>query len=367
MKLRADYLKESYTYEKSGVSVKKAKKAHNLIGELIKETFKLRKGELGGVVGDYGHYAGLIDIGNNNCLALHADGVGTKVLIAQLMNKYDTIGIDLVAMNANDLICMGAEPVCLVDYLAVEKIDEEMISEIIKGVVAGAKKANMTIIGGETAIMPDVIKGAVEGKGFDLSAMSAGIVQKEKIITGEQIKADDIIFGLESNGIHSNALTLARKTYLEKAGLKISDQFGDADHSIGEELLKPTEIYVGVVLDIIKSIDVHGLAHITGGAFSKLMRLSFKEIGFELKSLPEPPLIFQDIKKIANISTEEAYRTFNMGIGFCIITSSIHLKALEKICKKHKINGKLIGKIIDKKGVFIKDPLDDPSAAFIQL
>ncbi|MFX0133335.1 MAG: phosphoribosylformylglycinamidine cyclo-ligase [Candidatus Hodarchaeota archaeon] len=360
-------MEDSYTYEKAGVSVKKAKKAHNLIGELIKKTFKLRKGELGGVIGEYGHYASLIDIGNNNCLAIHADPVGTKVLVAQMMNKYDTVGIDLVAMNANDLICMGAEPIALVDYIAVEEIDEVIISEIMKGIVAGAEEANMAVVGGETAILPDIIKGSVKGKGFDLSAVSVGIVKKENIITGEKIKVDDIIFGLESNGIHSNGLTLARKTYLEKAKSKMSDQFGDTGHTIGEELLRPTKIYVKVILDIIKSIEVHGLAHITGGAFSKLMRLSFKEIGFELSSLPEPPMIFQDIKKITNLSTKELYRTFNMGIGFCIITSKSNLNALENICKKHKINGKLIGNITNKKGVFIKDPLSDPFAEFIEL
>ena len=299
-------MNEPYTYEKSGVSVKNAKKAHNIIGELIKKTFRLRKGSLGGVVGDYGHYAGLIDIGNDNCLALHTDNVGTKVIVAQLMNKYDTIGIDLVGMNANDLICMGAEPVALVDYLAVEKIDEEMISEIMKGVVAGAEEAKMAVIGGETAITPDIIKGAVDGKGFDLSAMSAGIVKKKNIITGEKIEATDIIFGLESNGIHSNAITLARKAYLEKAKLKMTDKFLDTGHSIGDEILRPTKIYVDVILDIIKSIEVHGLAHITGGAFSKLMRLSYKEIGFELTDLPEPPLIFKDLQKITKISVKES-------------------------------------------------------------
>ncbi len=356
MKLKTDSVKDSYTYEKSGVSVKKAKDAHNIIGELIKETFKFRKGEFGGVLGEYGHYASLIDVGNI-CLALHADGVGTKVLVAQMMNKYDTVGIDLVAMNANDLICIGAEPICLLDYLAVEKIDDQIVSEIMKGVVAGAKEANMAVIGGETAIIPDIIKGSVKEKGFDLAGVSLGFVQKEEVINGEKIEVDDIIFGLESNGIHSNGLTLARKTYFEKEKCKVTDEFCDTGHSIGDELLRPTKIYVKVVLDIIKNVEVHGLAHITGGAFSKLMRLSFKEIGFELTSLPKPPMIFQDIQRITNISNVEAYRTFNMGIGFCIVTSKDNLEIMQKICDKHKIEGKLIGNIINKKGVIIKDPL----------
>ncbi len=360
-------MSDQYTYEKSGVSVKEAKKAHNIIGELIKKTFKLRKGQLGGVIGEYGHYAGLIDIGNGNCLALHADGVGTKVMVAQIMNKFDTVGIDLVAMNANDLICMGAEPIALVDYLAVEKIDDEMITEIIKGVVVGAEEAKMAVIGGETAILPDMIKGPVEGKGFDLSAMSAGMVKKEKIITGEKIEVDDIIFGLESNGIHSNGLTLARKAYLKQAKLKFTDPFMNSDHSIGEELLRPTKIYVNLILDVIKSIEVNGLAHVTGGAFSKLMRLSFREIGFELDNLPEPPLIFKDLLKITKISPKEAYNTFNMGIGFCIIISENDLEILQKICEKHGVNGRIIGKIIPKKGVFVKNLPFVPSTELIEL
>ncbi|MHA1377024.1 MAG: phosphoribosylformylglycinamidine cyclo-ligase [Candidatus Helarchaeota archaeon] len=349
-------MSDPYTYEKSGVNINKAKQAHNIIGNLITKTFKLRKNKFGGVVGEYGHYANLIDIGNGNCLALHADGVGTKVMVAQLMDKYDTVGIDLVAMNANDLICMGAEPIALVDYLAVEKIDEEMISEIMKGVVVGAEEAKMAVVGGETAILPDMIKGAVEGKGFDLSAMSAGIVKNDKIITGEKIEVGDIIYGLISNGIHSNALTLARKTYLEQAKLKLTEQFVDTDHSIGEELLRPTRIYVDIIMDLVKSLEIHGLAHITGGAFSKLMRLSFTEIGFEITNLPDPPLIFKDIIKIAKISLKEAYRTFNMGIGFCIMTSEENIDILESYCKKHSMDGQVIGRIVRRKGVFIKDP-----------
>lgn len=357
----------SFTYEKSGVSVKKAKDAHKIIGELIKRTFRFRKGEFGGVVGEYGHYASLIDIGDNNCLALHTDGVGSKVLVAQMMNKYDTVGIDLVAMNANDLICMGAEPIALVDYLAVEQIDEEMISEIMKGVVAGAEEAKMSVIGGETAILPDIIKGEVRGKGFDLSAMSIGIVKKDEIITGEKIKVDDIIFGIQSNGIHSNGLTLARKAFFEQGKFSISDRFEETDHTIGEELLIPTKIYVNVILDIIRSVEIHGLAHITGGAFSKLMRLSFKNIGFVLQNLPKPPLIFQNIQNITKISINEAYKTFNMGVGFCIITSKDNLNNIENICEKYSIKGDLIGKIIDKKGVFIKDPFKHTSSKLIHL
>lgn len=338
------------TYEEAGVSIDKATQAHKLIGELIQKTYKFRKGKFGEVVGEYGHYAGLLDIGGGLCLALHVDGVGTKVLVSQLMNKYDTVGIDLVAMHANDIICMGAEPVALEDYLAVEEADPELIAEIMKGIVAGAEIAQMAVIGGETATMPDVIKGEVKGKGFDLSAMSVGIVKKADIITGEKIQASDIIIGLESSGIHSNGLTLARKALLELGGLTI-DQ-------IGNELLKPTKIYSREILETIQQVEVNGLAHITGGAFSKLNRLSFGKIGFNITNLPLPPLIFNNIQEIAKISDYEMYRTFNMGIGFCIITEESNYSEIEKICKKHNTKTHNIGSITTEKGVVVTQPND---------
>ena len=271
--------KKEFTYEKAGVSIDKATQAHKLIGELIQKTYKFRKGKFGEVVGEYGHYAGLLDIGGGLCLALHVYGVGTKVLVSQLMNKYDTVGIDLVAMHANDIICMGAEPVALEDYLAVEEADPELIAEIMKGIVAGAEIAQMAVIGGETATMPDVIKGEVKGKGYDLSAMSVGIVHKSKIITGETIQPSDIIIGLESNGMHSNGLTLARKALLELGNLTINDKVPGSQAKVGEELLRPTKIYSRDILELVEKVEVHGLAHITGGAFSKLNRLSVGNIG----------------------------------------------------------------------------------------
>ncbi len=338
---------ENFTYEKAGVSVDKSIQAHKIIGDLISRTYAFRKGRFGEVVGEYGHYAGLIDIGNDLCLALHVDGVGTKVLVAQLMDKYDTVGIDLVAMHANDIICMGAEPVALEDYLAVEKADPDFIAEIVKGIVAGAEIAQMAVIGGETATMPDVIKGQVDGKGFDLSAMSVGIVNKSKIITGEKIKTSDIIIGLESSGIHSNGLTLARKALLEIGGLSL-DQ-------VGGELLKPTKIYSREILEILQKVEVHGLAHITGGAFSKLNRLSFGEIGFNLTDLPEPPQIFKEIQKITKITDYELYRTFNMGVGFCIIADESDYPEVEKICKGYKTKTYIIGNITEEKGVIFRN------------
>jgi len=332
-------MKEEFTYAKAGVDIKKVKKVHKSIAKLLEGTFSSRKGKFGKVLSEIGHYAGLIDIGNNKALAIHVDGVGTKVLITQALNKFDTIGIDCVAMCVNDIICMGAEPVSLVDYLAIEEPNDEMIKEITKGLVEGAKQSDAAIVGGETAIMRDVIYGK-ERKGYDLAAMCVGVVDKDKIITGEKIKVGDVVIGLESSGVHSNGLTLVRKV-LSK------DYY--------EELLKPTKIYVKPVLEIIKKCKVHGLANITGGAFSKLMRIGEKaNVGFLLDNMPEPQEIFKIIQREGNVSDREMHRTFNMGIGFCIVTPESETKKIVEICKKHKINAKEIGRIVKEKDVKIK-------------
>ena len=336
-------MNEEFTYAKAGVDISKIKKAHKSIAELLKETFSSRDGKFGKVLTEIGHYAGLIDIGDNKTLALHVDGVGTKVLIAQTLNKYDTVGIDCVAMCVNDIICMGAEPVALVDYLAVEEPNDDMINEITKGLVEGAKQADTAIVGGETAVMKDVVIGK-EKKGFDLAAMCVGVVDKNKIITGEKMRVNDVVIGLESSGIHSNGLTLARKVL-------------SVDYY--EELLKPTLIYVKPALEIVKNCEVHGLANITGGAFSKLMRIGDKAgVGFLLDEVPELPEIFKLIQKEGNISDRELYRTFNCGIGFCVIVPENETEKVIDICKKHEINARKIGKVVEEKDVKIKTSSD---------
>jgi len=252
-----------------------------------------------------GHYAGLIDIGGGNALALHADGVGTKVLVAETLKEYRTIGIDCVAMNVNDLICVGAEPVAMVDYLALEKMDQRLVKDVTIGLERGARDAGVAIVAGETAVMPDVIHG------FDLSAMSIGVVKKSRIITGERVKVGDAVIGLPSSGIHSNGLTLARKILFRKG----------FDRNIARELLTPTRIYVKQIMNMLKlRIQIHGLAHITGGAFSKLKRIGDRaNAGFHLDGLFRPHEIFKEIQEQGDVSDREMYRTFNMGTGFLVI------------------------------------------------
>ncbi|MHA1836244.1 MAG: AIR synthase related protein, partial [Candidatus Odinarchaeia archaeon] len=188
------------TYKDAGVDIEKAREAHKRIGKLITSTFKFRTGKFGELLNEYGHYAALLDISEDKALALHADGVGTKVLIAQMLDKYNTVGIDCVAMNVNDLICCGAEPVALVDYIALEASNPLLAEQLVEGLVAGAEQCNISIVGGETAIMPDVIVGIKKGFGFDLSALSIGVVDKSNILLGDDIKVGDVVIGLESSG-----------------------------------------------------------------------------------------------------------------------------------------------------------------------
>lgn len=345
------------TYAEAGVNVKKIRAAQAKIRRIAEATFKLRKGKFGEVIGRFGHYASLIDIGGGRAVALHADGVGTKVLIAQLMNKYDTVGIDCVAMCVNDLICIGAEPLALIDYLAVQRADNTLISEIMKGLARGAELADVAIVGGETAVMPDVIQGAVKGRGFDLAALSVGLVQLKRIITGEAMKPGDVVIGLKSSGIHSNGLTLARKVLFEHKKLSVHSRLPGLRKTVGEELLEPTRIYVRPILEILKKVEVHALAHITGGAFNKLSRFEeYAKVGFELDKMPKHPPIFCFLKKFGAITDVEMYQTFNMGVGFCVVTPRRQGDRVIRICKKHKVPATIIGKVNRQTGVKIKTP-----------
>jgi phosphoribosylformylglycinamidine cyclo-ligase len=327
------------TYRDAGVDIKKVKKVHETIGDLIASTHKVR-----GVLSGYGHYAGLMEI-NNMALAMHTDGVGTKVLVAQMASKFDTVGIDCVAMNVNDIICVGAEPLAFVDYIAVRKADEKLVREIMRGLVKGAKEANVAIIGGETAIMPDVISGYK--RAFDIAGTVVGMVEKDRIVLGDRIAVNDLVIGVESNGLHSNGYSLVRRVLLRK--YSISERVGELETTLAEELLKPTRIYVRPVMEVLKKMHVHGLAHITGGAFTKLSRLT--NLGFELE-MPESPAIFKLIQKHTRLNEREMYSTFNMGIGFCIVIPEGYENSVRRIFRRYGMNSHVIGRI-GGKGVYI--------------
>ncbi|HPX23688.1 MAG TPA: phosphoribosylformylglycinamidine cyclo-ligase [Methanofastidiosum sp.] len=313
-------------YKSSGVDIEVEEKSINALVSIIKGTLQFRKGKIGAAIGDIGSYSGFIEFGDY-ALSLATDGVGSKVLVAQKLRKYDTVGIDVIAMNVNDIICNGATPLAFVDYIALEKTSKYMLNEIAKGLLEGAKQSDMPIVGGETATLPDIIKG--DGEGFDLAGTCLGVVKKEKIISGKDIAPGDVIIGIESSGIHSNGLTLARKT------------LGESDYP---ELLVPTRIYVKQILDLIEHVKVKGMAHITGSGLLNLKRLK-KGIGFDL-NLPEPPMIFKKIMD-TGVEIEEMYKTFNMGTGFVVIISEEDVNKALQILNKY-FPSYVIGKVIDQ-------------------
>jgi len=329
------------TYKKAGVDISNIKKSQISIGKLIESTHNLQKKAK--TTHGFGHYAGIVKIPGEKLLATHTDGVGTKVIIANLMKKYDTVGIDCVAMNVNDIICIGATPISFVDYIAANKNEHKIFKEIVKGLVSGAKKSKVPIVGGETAIMPDLFSG--KEFSFDLAGMVVGLLSKKEMILGNKITAGDIIIGANSSGIHSNGYSLARTALLKKYSIK--DKIKGIG-MLGDALLKPTEIYVNPVLEIIKRCKVHGLAHITGGAFTKLLRL--KNIGYNIDSLPKIPPIMGLIEE-QGVNEEEMYKTFNMGVGFCVICPKDQVNSVKSIFKKHRIKSQEIGKITSNKGV----------------
>jgi len=345
--------KDRLTYKDSGVDIFEEGEAIDQIWRLLPKTFKLNpKAKFLPAIS---HYGGIVDIGMpDNYLVVTVDGVGSKVLIAEMLEKYDTVGIDCIAMNVNDLICVGAEPLVFVDYFAVEQPNSHMAYQIAQGLVEGAIQSRMAIVGGETATLPDIIRG-IDGKGFDLAGTAIGLVEKEKLLLGDKIRPGDAIFGIESSGLHSNGFSLVRKVLLEKYSItEVVDGI-----NLAEELLRPTAIYVQEVLEIINQVEIHGLANITGGAFLKLARLlrqAKEEVGVLLDNLPEPPPIFQLIQKEGNISNEEMYQTLNMGIGFCIIAPAAAFSKLKEICGKYHKKVYQIGKITPKKQITIQLP-----------
>ncbi len=331
------------TYKDAGIDIKKIKQSQQSIGNLIASTHGLQKKVK--TMSGFGHYAGIVEIPGGTLLATHTDGVGTKVMIAQMMKKYDTVGIDCVAMNVNDIICTGAVPISFVDYIAANKNDQKIFNQIVKGLVSGAKEAQVPIVGGETAILPDLIAG--KNFSFDLAGMVVGILKKSDMILGDKIKTGDVIIGVNSSGLHSNGYSLARKALFSKYSIR--DKIKGIG-VLGDALLAPTEIYVKPVLQAIKECNIHGLAHITGGAFTKLLRL--KKTGFLLDGIPDAPQIFQQIQD-QGVKREEMYKTFNMGIGFCLVAPSSETGNISKIFKKHGFVSSQIGKITERKGVYI--------------
>ncbi|HNV86187.1 MAG TPA: phosphoribosylformylglycinamidine cyclo-ligase [Candidatus Omnitrophota bacterium] len=298
-------ISQNWTYAKAGVSVDRGNR-------LVKKIKSLAKRTMGrGVVGEIGTFSGCFDPSflnlSNPLLVATTDGVGTKLEIAQELGKHDTVGIDLVAMCVNDLICTGAKPVFFLDYLACGKLDLKMSQSILKGIAKGCEEAGCALIGGETAEMPDFYR---EGQ-YDLAGFSVGLVERGKVVTGEKVREGDVILGIASSGFHSNGYSLLRKLFSKQ----------ELQGAWGKTLLRPTRIYVWPVLSVMARTEVNGVAHVTGGAFyDKIARIIPRGLcaSIDYKKWPIPPM-FTEVRKRGKIKMSEMFRTFNMGIGMVLV------------------------------------------------
>jgi phosphoribosylformylglycinamidine cyclo-ligase len=271
----------------------------------------------------FGQYASVLQVSDDLAIAISTDGVGSKTLVASALDRYDTIGFDCVAMNVNDVLCVGARPIAMVDYLGVHTLDARRADEILRGLGAAAKEASIAIPGGELAQLPEVIgsDGRVPGdeKAFDLVGTCIGTVRPDEIVLGDAIEPGDAVIGIASSGIHSNGLTLARRVLLDAAGYMLDESIGVLGRTLGEELLQPTEIYVRAV-DALwgAGLRPHGLAHITSDGLVNLCRLS-DAVGYRIDDLPTPQPVFELIARAGEVDAAEMYRVFNMGVGFVVV------------------------------------------------
>jgi phosphoribosylformylglycinamidine cyclo-ligase len=321
-------------HKNAGVDIAEADAGLSNIISRITATWP--KSGFGAVQLPIGYFANVVDIGGMG-IAITTDGVGSKAMIADMMRKYDTIGIDCIAMNVNDLLCVGARPVSLVDYIAVEKADAAMLDGIAIGLAEGARQAKISISGGEISQLRDVVRG------FDLVGAAVGTVALDRIIVGRDLKPGDQVIGIESSGIHSNGMTLTRRIFFEQAEAKIDTHFPELGCTIGEELLRPTLIYVPEILEILGEISsLKALVHITGDGLLNLPRVD-ADIGFVIDDLPPPPPLFGLIEKLGGVSRAEMFEVYNMGIGFCVMVAEGDVDATLAILDRHGRRASVIG------------------------
>jgi phosphoribosylformylglycinamidine cyclo-ligase len=291
-----------------------------------------------------GHYASVLRVTDDLGIAFATDGVGSKLVVAEQTGRIDTVGIDCVAMNVNDVVCVGAEPIALVDYIAVEQADPAQLAEIAKGLARGAQLAGVEIPGGEVAVLPELIRGHPSPHGFDLCASVIGTVKLDAIVTGEAVTPGDALVGVPSSGLHSNGYTLARAA-LEPLGLDATPPELQGQ-TVADVLLEPTVIYVKAVLELLRSdaVDVHGLAHITGGGLANLERLR-DDVDYRIEdALPVPP-VFGLVQRHGEVSDEEMWHVFNMGCGFVCVVPDEHAGAATELLAAHHPGTRRIGTV----------------------
>ena len=345
---------KNYTYTDAGVNRKQRTESKKALTTL-KETYK--HSGFGGVM--HLPYGNIFPIAENTFLDLVIEGVGTKVLVAELAQKYDTIGIDAVAMAVNDVIRSGAKPLAVADNIHAQASEPKLVNAWLKGIIQGAHESECPVTGGETGDVAEIIKGIVDGAGFDMVVASVGKVERQELITGEGIKPDDPIIGLASSGLHSNGITLARKILFKQWGGKYqpTDIPEGLEREIALEVLEPTKIYVKPLLKLAREVKVKAAVHITGDAYTKFNNLANYShgIGFEFNNFKSHP-IFGLIQKTASelgyaIADEEMFKTFNMGWGFGIIVDKSDIDKAMNTLEQDSVNPERIGKVTNKERV----------------
>ncbi len=337
--------KSRLTYKKAGVDIDEGERFVRIIKPLVRRTFRRE------VMADIGSFGAFFRLDTRKykdpILVSGTDGVGTKLKIAFMTGRHDTVGIDLVAMCVNDILTSGAEPLFFLDYFATGKLKPESAAEVLRGITNGCLEAGCSLIGGETAEMP----GFYARGEYDLSGFAVGVVERRKVIDGSRIKDGDSLIGIPSSGLHSNGYSLARKVLFDSKKMSARRVLPELGVSLGEELLKPTTIYVNAFKAIKDRVDVKGMAHITGGGIpGNLPRIFPKGIGAVLAkgSWPEPD-IFSVIRKAGNVPEDDMRRTFNMGLGLIIVVSEKEVKKALALLRKKGYGAYVIGSI--KKGI----------------
>jgi phosphoribosylformylglycinamidine cyclo-ligase len=345
---------DSSTYKDAGVDIDKADAFVKSIRPLVKATYRT------GVLGEIGAFGGMFHLGADRyqdpVLVSATDGVGTKLKIAVLMNRHDTIGIDLVAMCANDIVVHGATPLFFLDYLAMGELSTETATRIVEGITNGCKQARCSLIGGETAEMP----GIYQPGDYDLAGFVVGVVERDGIIDGSTIAVGHRIIGLASSGLHANGYSLVRQVLFERHRLRVEDEMPELGGSLGEELLKPTRIYVEAVLNLLRDFPLSGICHVTGGGLTdNLPRILPKscQAVIHRQSWPVPP-IFHLLRDRGSIPEDEMLRTFNNGIGLVLVVAEEHeADVLLRLQALHEA-GYVIGEIVERKN-------DDPALLYV--
>jgi len=345
------------SYSRAGVDEPREQEALKGMLRWIRKTYSFRDG-IGATSYSIGHFANVLNMGGGLGLVLTTDGVGTKLMIAQKLKRWDTVGIDCVANNVNDILCMGAEPIAMLDYIATNAIDEQVLEDIAKGLCIGAEKARISIPGGEIAQVREMLAPVAAGEtAIDLVGSAVGVVALSSertdlpgFIDGKKVAPGDVIIGLSSSGLHSNGYSLARNVLLDKAHLPLDQYIADLGKTLGDELLQPTNIYVEPVLTLLrKGLPIHGMVNISGGGLLNLGRLP-NECSYLINNLPPAPPIFRLVKEYGSIPDAEMFATFNMGIGFCLVAGAEAGQAILDEVSSLGFEAVVLGRVTDQAG-----------------